>query len=90
MSGAKDTSQANNARMRDRIGSFFENFGKPPEHERPPLIPQRLRMPVFAAAALVSLVLLVLLVWLVVVPGIRAQQRVQPHSERPAAFVPQA
>lgn len=58
----------------DGIKWFFENFGKPPEVEKPPLIPARLRIPVFVGMIVVSLVLLVLLLWLVVVPAIRSQQ----------------
>ena len=52
---------------------FFDNLGKIPE-EKPPLIPQRWRIPVFVTTIVVALLLLLLLLWLVVLPGIRAQQ----------------
>ena len=58
----------------DGIKWFVDNFGKPPEVERPPLIPAEVRIPVFIGMVVVSLVLLALLLWLVIVPAMRSQQ----------------
>jgi len=65
--------QAESGPKQSLFKRFIENFGKVPE-EKPPLIPQPYRVPFFWWLALVSLVLLALLVWLVIIPGIRAQQ----------------
>lgn len=66
---------------------FFENFGKIPE-EKPPVIPARWRIPFFVGLSIVAFVLLVLLVWLVVLPGIRAQQArlATPPSACPSSW----
>jgi hypothetical protein len=69
---------------RGRFRHFVENFGKVPEEEPTPLIPEEYRVPVYLGMALVSLVLLALLLWLVVFPAIRSQQAPAPHSEAPA------
>jgi hypothetical protein len=65
---------------RSWLTRFVEDFGKLPDHEPPPLIPQRHRIPVFATMVVVSLVLLVLLIWLVVLPAIQEQHRA-PRSQ---------
>lgn len=65
--------------LTDALTWFDENWGRVPE-EKPPLIPQRWRIPFFFAVALVSLLLLALLVTTVVVPGIRARQSASPAS----------
>jgi len=64
----------------------FENFGKAPEEAPEPLIPQRLRVPVFLGMVVVGVLLLALLLWFVVLPAIRAQGNAA-HS---AASVPLA
>jgi hypothetical protein len=64
---------------------FVEDFGKAPEEAPEPVIPQRLRVPVFLGMAVVSLVLLAVLLWLVVVPAIRSQGQRRPSSQAPAA-----
>ena len=61
----------------------LENFGKAPEEAPEPLIPQRLRVPVFLGMVLVAALLLTLLLWFVVLPAIRAQGSVA-HSAAPA------
>ena len=61
---------------------FLDNFGTIPP-ERPPLIPERYRMPFFLGLSVLALVTLVLVVWLVVIPGIAAEQattRVPPAA----------
>lgn len=68
---------------RSWLRRFAEDFGKLPEHEPPPLIPQKYRNVVFASMAIMSFVLLLLLVWFVVIPAMQAQQRRAPRSEVP-------
>jgi hypothetical protein len=65
---------------------FIDNFGKIPP-EKPPLVPQPIRIPFFVAMSVVALVLLVLLLWLVVFPAIRAGKSAPPaaRSALPAA-----
>jgi len=58
---------------------FIDNFGKIPP-EKPPLVPQPIRIPFFIAMSIAALVLLVLLLWLVVFPAIRAQQSATPAA----------
>lgn len=59
--------------MTNPIRWFIENFGKRPE-PRPPIIPQRWRIPFFVALSVVSAAALLALVYFVVVPGIQAQR----------------
>ena len=64
--------------MSGGLRHFIDNFGVGPESPPPPLIPQRLRIPVFTAMVGVGAVLLALLLWFVVIPAIRAQGSAAP------------
>ena len=68
---------------------FIDNFGKMPP-EKPPLVPQPIRVPFFIALSVAAFILLVLLLWLVVFPAIRAQQGAAPaaRSALPAVGTP--
>jgi hypothetical protein len=72
--------------MSERSGwfkRFVRDFGKVPDEAPKPLIPERLRTPVFLGMTLVSLVLLALLLWLVVLPAVRVQSTGPSHSQLP-------
>ena len=72
---------------RSWLKRFVEDFGKLPEEEPKPLIPDALRVPVFIGMVVCSLVLLALLLWFVVLPAIRSQQPLGPHSDGRVSFV---
>jgi hypothetical protein len=59
------------------IKRFLDTLANGPQ-DKPPVVPERWRIPFFLGMASVSLVLLLLLLWLVVLPGIRAQQSAAP------------
>lgn len=64
------------------IKRFFDNFGKMPP-EKPPIIPKPYRIPFFLGLSLLALIGLVLVVWLVVIPGIQAQQHSSGSGSSP-------
>ena len=54
--------------------------------ERPPIIPKPYRMTFFVGLSVIALVVLALVVWLVVIPGIAADQAANGNS--PAVSAP--
>lgn len=66
------------------IKRFFANFGTVPE-QRPPIIPKPFRIPFFIALSVLALVALLLVIWLLVLPGIRAQQSSGAATRPPAS-----
>ncbi len=64
----------------ERIRHFLDTFGEP-RPPRPPLIPERYRVPFYLALSLVSFVALIVLVWFVLIPGIHAQSASQIESD---------
>jgi len=63
----------------ERLKHFLDTFGEP-RPPRPPLIPERYRVPFYLTLSLVSFVALIVLVWFVLIPGIRAQSASQTES----------
>lgn len=63
----------------ERLKHFLDTFGEP-RPPRPPLIPERYRVPFYLTLSLVSFVALIVLVWFVLIPGIRAQSEPQSGS----------
>jgi len=66
----------------ERLKHFLDTFGEP-RPPRPPLIPERYRVPFYLSLSLVSLIALIVLVWFVLIPGIRAQSTSQTESAPP-------
>ena len=58
----------------DRAQAFLDRLGEPAP-EKPPIIPQRWRMPFFVGISLTSLLVLALFLRFVVIPAVRSQQR---------------
>ena len=56
-----------------RFQRFVKNFGKVPDAEPVPLLPQRWRMPVFLGMVVVGIVVLLVFVWFVVMPAISSE-----------------
>jgi len=63
----------------ERLKHFLDTFGEP-RPPRPPLIPERYRVPFYLTLSLVSFIALIVLVWFVLIPGIRAQSASQTGS----------
>lgn len=68
----------------ERLKHFLDTFGEP-RPPKPPLIPERYRVPVLVGMAVVSLVALLLLVRFVVIPGIEAQRGLESSSSVPSS-----
>lgn len=64
----------------ERLKHALDTFGEP-RPPRPPMIPERYRVPFYLTLSLVSFVALVLLVWFVLIPGIRSQSVPQTGSD---------
>ncbi len=63
----------------ERLKHALDTFGEP-RPPRPPLIPERYRIPFYLTLSLVSFLALILLVWFVLIPGIRAQSATPTES----------